>query len=88
MARLNGCATSDAEWARWQILHDSSIVASGKVLASTRVASIGASCLPAAGVLEGSSSELDVAYGNNTSAFTSDPVLVKKQPLPRPSSCV
>ena len=36
-------------------------------------------------MLEGSSSELDVAYGSNTSAFTSDPVLVKKQPLPRPT---
>ena len=80
------CDEAMPEWARWQILHGSSIVASGKVLASTRVSeTLAPATYQLRVMLEGSSSELDVAYGSNTSAFTSDPVLVKKQPLPRPT---
>ena len=80
------CDEAMPEWARWQILHGSSIVASGKVLASTRVReTLAPATYQLRVVLEGSSSEIDVAYGSNTSTFTSDPVLVKKQPLLRPT---
>ena len=83
------CDEAMPEWARWQILHDSSIVASGEVLASTHISeSLAPATYQLRVMLEGSSSELDIAYGSNRLRSQATQYLSRSSHCPAPQSCV